>query len=420
MNQEIKHGDKNTIIGWIPEDWLICKLNDVSEILFSNVDKKLKPNEKTVYLCNYMDVYKNDYIDNNLSFMKATANENEIKKFKLKKYDVIITKDSETRDEIAVPAVVIDKLNNVICGYHLAIIRPKKKKLCGIFLMYQLYSYNINSQFIRLANGITRFGLNISSIKNSLIALPFYSEQQKIAQILSTWDKAIELTQNLITAKEQQKNALMQQLLTGKKRFKEFENNWWNEVKLGVVCDFTQGEQVLQNKTYSKFQKGRIRYLYIRDFFTNKFVTYVDNKYPDKIINEDEIMMVNTGNTAGLVYRGKKGVLCNNAFKISVKPKYKKEINKEFLWQYLNSKRKEKMIKSLFNVAGQPHVGHKNVALIKFPFISYNEQQKIASVLQATDKEIDTLKKKLEFLQKQKKGLMQVLLTGKIRVKVDE
>ena len=109
----------------LPEGWRFIPLERVAEIILSNVDKKSGKGEAVVQLCNYTDVYYNDIIDKNIEFMEATATPREIERFSLRHGDVLITKDSETPDDIAVPALVNDTLENVLCGYHLAILRPR-------------------------------------------------------------------------------------------------------------------------------------------------------------------------------------------------------------------------------------------------------------------------------------------------------
>ena len=208
----------------IPDNWEIGILSDVSEIKFSNVDKIASSDEAPISLCNYLDVYNNEYIDGRIEFMPATATDEEIGKFALKKGDVIITKDSETPDDIAKPAVVVQDLTNVLCGYHLALIRPDSQRVDSVFLGKMLSSKIVNHQFERLAQGLTRFGLEVSSIKNALIAIPPLPEQRKIAEILSTVDEAIEKTDAIIQETQQLKKGLMQKLFTegiGHTRFKE-------------------------------------------------------------------------------------------------------------------------------------------------------------------------------------------------------
>jgi type I restriction enzyme S subunit len=118
-------------LGEIPKHWQIKKMKNVADVKSSNVDKKSYDNEIKVLLCNYIDVYNNEFIDNSFSFMEATANENEIAKFNVKKGDVLVTKDSETPDDIANPAYIKKDLINTICGYHLAQIRANQIELIG-------------------------------------------------------------------------------------------------------------------------------------------------------------------------------------------------------------------------------------------------------------------------------------------------
>jgi len=107
---------KKTKIGRIPEEWEVVGLKNTADIRFSNIDKKTIAGEQSVFLCIYLDVYNNDYITREINFMPATATEKEIKKFTLMKGDILLTKDSETPDDIAVPSVVIEDLENVLCG----------------------------------------------------------------------------------------------------------------------------------------------------------------------------------------------------------------------------------------------------------------------------------------------------------------
>ena len=207
-----------TRFGEFSGEWREVRLEEVSDLFFSNVDKKIYPEEMSVRLCNYMDVYSNFYITNGMAFMLGSAKEREIEKYSLFKGDVIITKDSETPDDIANAAVVAEDLENTICGYHLAVIRSDKKKVDGTFLMHYLHHPTVNNQFARLANGVTRFGLITTSVKHAKIRLPSLDEQRRIAAVLQACDTEIELLEQKVSALKRQKKGLMQQLLTGKVR----------------------------------------------------------------------------------------------------------------------------------------------------------------------------------------------------------
>jgi type I restriction enzyme S subunit len=122
-------------IGDIPEHWKVRKLKYVSQVQLSNVDKKTGQDERNILLCNYIDVYKNEFIDDTLPFMEATATDNEIEKFTLNKGDLLITKDSETPYDIAKPALVKTEQAKTICGYHLAYIRSDRSIAIGEYLL---------------------------------------------------------------------------------------------------------------------------------------------------------------------------------------------------------------------------------------------------------------------------------------------
>ncbi|MGD9486400.1 MAG: restriction endonuclease subunit S [Calditrichaceae bacterium] len=173
------------------------KLNDIAEVIISNVDKKSKPDETPIILCNYTDVYYNQFIRSNMLFMSATANDREIEKCALFNGDVVITKDSEKHDDIGVPAYIYEDIENLVCGYHLVILRPKPEKIYGLYLYYVLNINESKFQFHAKANGITRFGLRKADIESVEIPVPPFNEQQKIANILRALDDKIYLNRQI-------------------------------------------------------------------------------------------------------------------------------------------------------------------------------------------------------------------------------
>ncbi|TCI67446.1 MULTISPECIES: restriction endonuclease subunit S [unclassified Exiguobacterium] len=213
-------------IGEIPEHWEVRKIKDVGNVYSSNVDKKSVEGEKEVLLCNYVDVYYNDSITVNLDFMKATAKVDQIKIFTLKKHDVIITKDSESPTDIAIPTWVSQDLDGVVCGYHLSLIRCAESVL-GHYLYYALESVQIREQFYTRANGVTRYGLSKEAIKNGLIAVPPYNEQLQIAEKLYADNKEIrDMTEKVkaqIEKLKEYRQALIYEAVTGKIDVREME-----------------------------------------------------------------------------------------------------------------------------------------------------------------------------------------------------
>ncbi len=194
--------------------WPTRTLSDIADIRVSNVDKKIFPTELPVKLCNYMDVYANDYITREINFSQASASIAEIRKFALQRGDVIITKDSETPDDIGIPAVVLDDIMGLVCGYHLCLIRPNNDGIDSIYLAKQLATSKVARYFAVHATGSTRFGLSFDTIEKVELPVPPKPEQTKIAEILSTVDQAIEQTEALIVKQQRIKTGLMKDLLT--------------------------------------------------------------------------------------------------------------------------------------------------------------------------------------------------------------
>jgi len=199
--------------------WKNVLLGDVCKIITSNVDKKTSPDETPVHLCNYMDVYRNYYITKGLDFMPASATASEIEKYQLRIHDVLLTKDSETPDDIANSACVLDVPENLLCGYHLALLRPKKN-IFGPYLNFALHTPRIRYEFSRQANGATRFGLTMSAYNMVEVPLPPVEAQKDIAEALTASQHEIDLLKQLAGKYKTQKRGLMQKMLTGQWRVK--------------------------------------------------------------------------------------------------------------------------------------------------------------------------------------------------------
>ena len=160
------------------------RLRDVALVLTSNVDKVIDPDEHPVRLCNYVDVYKNNLIYKDMPFKPGSATAAEIKKFRVQVDDVIITKDSETTDDIGVPALVKSTAGDLVCGYHLSILRADRRRMIGPFLYWHLLSKKSQEAFGNAANGVTRYGLTLGGIKGIPINVPDLATQRRIAGFL--------------------------------------------------------------------------------------------------------------------------------------------------------------------------------------------------------------------------------------------
>ena len=253
--------------------------------------------------------------------------------------------------------------------------------------------------------GAGRYKLNKASLEKMPLLLPPIVEQKKIAQILSTWDKAISVTEKLLTNSQQQKKALMQQLLTGKKRL--LDENWvrfsgeWRNSTLSMFCNIAKGKALSASD------------LEVGDFPViagGKSSPYSHSDYT----HENVVTVSASGAYAGYISYHNYKIWASDCSVVSAKA----DNLIDYFYQLLLSLQDK--IYSLQSGGAQPHIYPKDLNSIPLWVPCVKEQQKIAAVLSAADAEISTLEKKLACLRDEKKALMQQLLTGKRRVKVDE
>lgn len=189
----------------LPSDWSVTRIDDVADVLFSNVDKHTLDDETPVRLCNYIDVYRNDRITGALTFMEATAEPREIRKFQIQRGDVLATKDSENPDDIAISALVLDDLPGVICGYHLVMMRPRSRRLHEPYLAWVHASKQFRAQYEARAVGVTRFGLSQYVFRTARLPLAPFADQERIAAYLDASCAAIDAA---VVAKRRQIDTL--------------------------------------------------------------------------------------------------------------------------------------------------------------------------------------------------------------------
>ncbi|ALR05173.1 restriction endonuclease subunit S [Xylella fastidiosa] len=206
-------------LGDVPVHWDVALIKHVADVRFSGVDKHSHDNETPVRLCNYTDVYKNDRITGDMDLMRATATSAEIARLTLKASDVILTKDSETPDDIGVPAWVPEDLLGVVCAYHLGLLRPEPDRLLGEFLFRAIGSTRTAQQFHVLATGVTRFALGKHDVKNAVIALPTVEEQKAICSWITDecqpLDSTITRTEEEIKLIREYRDRLITDVVTG-------------------------------------------------------------------------------------------------------------------------------------------------------------------------------------------------------------
>ena len=277
-------------------------------------------------------------------------------------------------------------------------------RLHSDFLLYFLLSEHGQRLIDIRSSGSTAKGIKSAELKKVKLLHPTcINEQQKIAKILSTWDKAISITERLIENSTQQKKALMQQLLTGKKRLlDESVQRFSGEWSKGTLANF------------AKIKKGKA--LSSKDLKEGSYPVIAGGKsspYTHSDFTHENIITVSaSGAYAGYIAYFDYKIWASDCSVIEPKG----DNNIRYLYYWLTNQQQK--IYTLQSGGAQPHIYPRDLESLKISIPNSVEQQKIATVLTNADKEIELLEQQLADLQQEKKALMQVLLTGKKRVLV--
>jgi type I restriction enzyme, S subunit len=212
-------------IGEIPKHWEVKKIKHISNVELSSVDRHEHDDEKRVNICHYPDVYKNEYINSDTILPMGTCSDKEYENFHLRKGDILLTKDSESPEDIGIPTLVLEDLENTVCGYHLAIVRMSFTEYCSEYIYRFIESKNVKDYFYISSSGITRFGLGKGSIENLSILKSPQDEQieiaDKISRISLTTSKISDRLLNRINLLKEYRQSLISSAVTGKVRVTE-------------------------------------------------------------------------------------------------------------------------------------------------------------------------------------------------------
>ena len=390
---------KQTELGLIPEDWEVKKLGEILKEYSLGGNYENNSEESGIPLIKMgnigrgkIDLSKIEYLPKNVNYSKND----------ILKYNDILFNTRNTLDLVG--KVSIWKNEALFALYNSNLLRLYFKE---DFVENNDYvNFQFNSE-ITLAN-LKKYATGTTSVaaiytKDLLklkFLLPPLPEQKKIADCLSTWDVAIEKQSALINALTDRKKALMQQLLTGKKRLPGFSGEW-KEVKLGEVCEIKKGSQI--NKIELSSNLG---------FPVINGGIEPSGYHDDWNVAENTITISEGGNSCGFINFIKEkfwsGGHCYTLQNLKI------NINKIFLFYFL--KNSENQIMKLRVGSGLPNIQQKDIKNFEILLPKIEEQTAIAEILTIADRELQLQKEKLVQLQTQKKGLMQVLLTGKKRL----
>lgn len=419
-------------LGKVPAHWDMCRLKELSNIQNSNVDKKSHEKETPVQLCNYVDVYKKEFINASLYFMWATANESEIKRFTLKKNDVLITKDSETCDDIAIPALATESLKNVLCGYHLTQFRTKDDVFLGSYLFRLFQSESYGFRFVISAKGITRVGLGQSAIADALTPVPPLLEQSAIAVYLDTKTAQIDRKIDLLSQRATQYGKLKQSLinetvtrgLDKTVAMKDSGVEWIGEVPVHWdvrrIADIAIQNKVKNNglveKNLLSLSYGRI----IRKNFNTSFGLLPESFETYQVVTAGTVILRLTdlqndqrSLRVGLVHE--KGIITSAYLGLC----FQRSINSCFAYYLLHV---YDLCKVFYWFGGglRSTMRFDNIKVIPFVLPPLDEQQAIATYLDTKTAQIDrvvaAINTQIEKLKELRKTLINDVVTGKIKV----
>lgn len=402
----VKSKFKNTDIGQIPEDWDLVNWNDVFDFKSTSSYSRaeIKSSGDVGYI-HYGDIHTKikATLDVN-KFVSGYISNKQLKTYtSIKKGDLIMADASEDLSGVGKSFEVIESPKNpVISGLHTFLIREKKNStLANGFKGYFYCNPLIKKQYDSLATGLKVYSLSKASFQNIHIPLPSVSEQRAIVQVLLEIDSWVNVLEKLIAKKSKLKEGAMQILLTPKED--------WKVKKLGNYVKFQTGFP-FPSEFFNRKNSG-VRLIKNRDLRSDEAVYYFSGKYlKEFIVNNGDLLIGMDGDFEPVLWSKGFALLNQRVGRVQKI----KEISIPFLSFVLVKELKK--IEIITSCTTVKHLSHSDVENIELKIPSYNEQTRIASILSDMDTEIENLRIKLGKAKQLKQGIIQQLLTGKIRL----
>ncbi|ERM83027.1 hypothetical protein P872_06020 [Rhodonellum psychrophilum GCM71 = DSM 17998] len=415
--EKVPAGYKKSSVGIIPKEWEVVKLDQIGSFLKGKGVPKSEIIDNGLPCLTYGELYTkhHDIIQKFNSYINTQSSKNSRG---LHYGDILFAGSGETLKEIGKSVAFVND-HEAYAGGDIIILRQVKNNphFLGYFLNHQI----VNRQKYRLGQGHSVVHIYASGLKDLKIPLPPLPQQQKIAEILSTWDRAIEHTQGIIDQLKVRNKGLAQQLLTGKKRLKGFEGEW-NESTLDSIAQrVTRKNEELDDTVVTiSAQRGLVLQ---EDFFKKRVASETLSNY--YLIHKGEFAYnksYSKGYPMGAFKRldkFDKAVVTT----LYICFKLRTNVNSDYMTYCFEA---GLMIPGLMRIAqegGRAHgllnIGIQDFLNLKLNLPNLEEQEKITKVLGSAYQEQKSFEIKLATLKDQKKGLMQQLLTGKMRVKTD-
>jgi type I restriction enzyme S subunit len=438
---------KPSEIKWIkeiPKHWENKKLKFLTKFDLSTVNRHTNDNQPKVSICHYPQVYNNEKITKKTELSEGTCSEKELQKFQIKKDDVLITKDSETRDDIGVPVYIVENLKNTVSGYHIAHITPNKTELSGLFFFRYLQSNYTSGYFETEANGVTRYGLGKGSIGNLKILFPsIVDEQIEISNFLeakiSKIDLKISTNKKLVKFLKEKKqteiNHVMTQGLDPSIKLRDSEIDWIGNIpehwKICRIKHYTSkitsgstpkgGAEIYEDSGIPLLRSQNIHFdgLHLDD------VAYINEEIYSKMFRtqlEDLDVLLNiTGASIGRCTYVPESFGKGNVNQHVCIIRTSSKLFYGFLHMFLMSDLIQNWIHAVQMGASREGLTFEDIGNLPIPIFEQNEQKQITSFLQHEISKIDSLVSNLESqiqkLQEYRQSLISNAVTGQIDVR---
>jgi type I restriction enzyme, S subunit len=406
---ENRPGYKKTKVGWIPEEWECFPLADIAYVQTGlAIGKKNLNNPKKLPYLRVANV-QSGFLDLK-EIKEIEVEEKDIERYQLRYGDVLFTEGGDF-DKLGRGTIWKDEIVRCLHQNHVFAVRCDEKQIIPYFLSafaagpFGRWYFIISSkQSTNLAS------INSTQLRQFSLPLPPLPEQKKIAEILSIWDETIDHTRKLIDAKKRRKKALMQQLLKGKKRLPGF-NEPWKEYRLGDLFE--------ERREVNSEHLPLLAITGTRGVIPASEIERKDSSSADK----SRYKRIAPGDIGYNTMRMWQGVSAVSGLEGIVSPAYticipKETVDVRFMGYFFKFSPVIKLFRRFSQglVNDTLNLKFNNFTQIKVKIPCSDEQQAISKVLRIADDEIKTLEKKLAAVEKQKRGLMQKLLSGEVRV----
>lgn len=385
------------------DEWEEKKLGDILE--FKNgVNASKEQYGKGIKFINVLDILNNDFITYDNIIGKVDIDNNILEKYSVTYGDILFQRSSETREEVGMANVYLDKKNIATFGGF--VIRGKKiGEYIPIFLNKLLKTNLARNEITSKSGGSTRYNVGQETLKDVRLLFPILQEQEKIANFLTNIDKKISLTEKKLELFREYKKGVMQKIFSQELRFKDSNGNdypEWEEKTLGNYINFLTGYP-FNSKKFNEEKRG-VPLIRIRNLLDSNISTYYEGEYENKYIIKREDILIGMDGDFNVVKWKNNGALLNQRI-VKVFSKNNLELCNTFLYYILEKPIKNINLKTFSTTVKHLSVKDIEKIIVNLPILK--EQQKIADFLSSIDNKIESIEKELEGLKEFKKGLLQ-------------